>query len=73
MNLPGANKVVMLFVILMVIKHIVNSSASQQFWVQAYQGIYSANKVIEAIDDKASPSMLQIKGENFVSKSINAF
>lgn len=54
-------------------QHIVNSSASQQFWVQAYQGIYSANKVIEAIDDKASPNMLQIKGENLFLRALMHF
>ena len=45
-------------------RHIVNSNVSTSFWEEAYQGIYSANKVIEAIDDNASQDRLQIKGEN---------
>jgi hypothetical protein len=45
-------------------QHIVNSSVSLQFWNRAYYGIFSANRVIEAIDDNATQSELQLKGEN---------
>lgn len=45
-------------------QHIVNSSVSTQFWQEAYYGIFSANKVIEAIDDNADEENLQLKGEN---------
>lgn len=51
-------------------QHIVNSSVSTQFWQQAYQGIYSANKVIEAIDDSAPADRLQIKGENLFLRAL---
>jgi len=51
-------------------QHIVNSTVSTQFWQEAYQGIYSANKVIEAIDDSAAPDMLQIKGENLFLRAL---
>jgi tetratricopeptide (TPR) repeat protein len=54
-------------------QHIVNSSVSTQFWQEAYQGIYSANKVIEAIDDDASPQMLQLKGENLFIRALMHF
>ncbi|WPP51807.1 RagB/SusD family nutrient uptake outer membrane protein [Catalinimonas niigatensis] len=51
-------------------QHIVNSSVSTQFWQEAYQGIYSANKVIEAISDDADPQMLQLKGENLFLRAL---
>lgn len=51
-------------------QHIVNSSVSTQFWQQAYQGIYSANKVIETIDDSAPADRLQIKGENLFLRAL---
>jgi len=54
-------------------QHIVNSSVSTQFWQEAYQGIYSANKVIEAINDDASPQMLQLKGENLFLRALMHF
>ncbi len=54
-------------------RHIVNSSVSTNFWEEAYQGIYSANKVIEAIDDNASQEMLQLKGENLFLRALMHF
>lgn len=45
-------------------QHIVNSNVSRQFWNQAYFGIFSANRVIEAIDNNATQKNLQLKGEN---------
>lgn len=54
-------------------QHIVNSSVSTQFWNQAYYGIFSANRVIEAIDDNASQSDLQIKGENLFLRALMHF
>jgi len=51
-------------------QHVVNSSVSTQFWQQAYYGIYSANKVIEAIDDNASGEFLQLKGENLFLRAL---
>ena len=45
-------------------QHIVNSTVSTNFWQQAYQGIYAANVVIEAIsDDEKNSELLQMKGE----------
>lgn len=44
--------------------HIVNNSEAESFWEEAYHGIYSANVVIDAINDNASADLLQIKGEN---------
>ena len=43
---------------------IVNSTVSTRFWQEAYQGIYSANVVIESIGDNATEEELQVKGEN---------
>lgn len=54
-------------------QHIVNSSVSTQFWNQAYYGIFSANRVIEAIDDNAPQSELQIKGENIFLRAFMHF
>ena len=49
---------------------LVNSSASLQFWQQAYYGIFQANKVIEAIDDNAPQNRLQLKGENLFLRGL---
>lgn len=54
-------------------QHIVNSSVSSQFWDRAYYGIYSANQVIEAIPDDASPDLLQLKGENLFLRAFMHF
>lgn len=51
-------------------QHIVNSNVSRQFWNQAYYGIFSANQVIEAIDDNAAQKNLQIKGENIFLRAL---
>lgn len=53
--------------------HLVNSSASLNFWRQAYYGIYSANRVIESIDDNDTPEMLQLKGENLFLRALMHF
>ncbi len=50
--------------------HLVNSSASLNFWRQAYYGIYSTNRVIESIDDSDTPEMLQLKGENLFLRAL---
>ncbi|MBA4140083.1 MAG: RagB/SusD family nutrient uptake outer membrane protein [Segetibacter sp.] len=49
---------------------LVNSSSSLQFWNQAYYGIFQANKVIEAIEDNAPQSKLQLKGENLFLRAL---
>lgn len=54
-------------------QHIVNSSVSTQFWNQAYYGIFSANRVIEAIDENSPPSELQLKGENIFLRAFMHF
>jgi len=54
-------------------QHIVNSSVSTQFWQEAYYGIFSANKVIEAIDDNADEENLQLKGENLFLRAFMHF
>lgn len=54
-------------------QHIVNSSVSLQFWQEAYYGIFSANKVIEAIDDNADEENLQLKGENLFLRAFMHF
>lgn len=54
-------------------QHIVNSSVSTQFWQEAYYGIFSANKVIEAIDDNADEENLQLKGENIFLRAFMHF
>jgi tetratricopeptide (TPR) repeat protein len=48
----------------------VNGSDPLRFWQEAYYGIYSANKVIEAIDDNASQEKLQLKGENLFLRAL---
>ena len=53
--------------------HLVNSSASLNFWRQAYYGIYSANRVIESIDNSDTPEMLQLKGENLFLRALMHF
>lgn len=54
-------------------QHIVNSSVSTQFWRDAYHGIFSANRVIEAIDDNAPQASLQLKGENLFLRALMHF
>ncbi len=49
---------------------LVNSSASLNFWNQAYYGIFQANKVIEAIEDNAPQNRLQLKGENMFLRAL---
>jgi hypothetical protein len=49
---------------------LVTSNVSTQFWREAYYGIYSANKVIEAINDNASSEYLQLKGENLFLRAL---
>lgn len=51
-------------------QHIVTSSVATQFWQEAYRGIYSANKVIEAIPDDATSEFLQLKGENLFLRAL---
>jgi starch-binding outer membrane protein, SusD/RagB family len=51
-------------------QHIVNSNVSRSFWQEAYYGIYSANKVIEAIADNAPAKSLQLKGENLFLRAL---
>jgi starch-binding outer membrane protein, SusD/RagB family len=51
-------------------QHIVNSNVARSFWQEAYYGIYSANKVIEAIEDNASAKSLQLKGENLFLRAL---
>ena len=43
---------------------LVNSNACSNFWKEAYYGIFQANKIIEAVDDNAAQTLLQLKGEN---------
>ena len=50
--------------------HLVNSTASLNFWRQAYYGIYSTNRVIESIDSNDTPEMLQLKGENLFLRAL---
>jgi tetratricopeptide (TPR) repeat protein len=54
-------------------RHIVNSGVSTPFWQQAYYGIHSANRVIEAIDDGAPTEDLQLKGENLFLRGLMHF
>lgn len=54
-------------------QHIVNSTVSTQFWQEAYHGIHSANKVIEAIGDSADPASQQLKGENIFLRAFMHF
>lgn len=49
---------------------LVTSNVSNQFWKEAYYGIYSANKVIEAINDDAPSEFLQLKGENLFLRAL---
>lgn len=48
----------------------VNGGDPRRFWEQAYHGIYSTNKVIEAIGDNASQDLLQLKGENLFLRAL---
>lgn len=43
------------------------------FWEKAYQLIVGCNKVIQAVDDKASTEMRQIKGENLYLRAQTLF
>ena len=52
---------------------LVNSNLTNQFWKEAYYGIYSANKVIEAIDDNDSAEFRQLKGENLFLRALMHF
>lgn len=55
-------------------QHIVNSTVSTNFWQQAYQGIYAANVVIEAIpEEEEDPKLLQMKGENLFLRALMHF
>lgn len=54
-------------------QHLVNSNISQNFWQQAYYGIFSANTVIEKISDDASTELLQLKGENLFLRALMHF
>ena len=56
-------------------QHIVNSSATRQFWMEAYHGIYSANLTIELIDEIENPSdeLLQLKAENIFLRGLMHF
>lgn len=52
-------------------QHIVNSNVSTQTWTLGYQAIYSANKIIEAIDENdADPAMQQLLGENYFLRAL---
>ncbi|WP_157638161.1 RagB/SusD family nutrient uptake outer membrane protein [Flexithrix dorotheae] len=51
--------------------HTVASNSSRQVWTRGYQAIYSANKVIEAIDESsANDKVKQILGENYFLRAL---
>lgn len=51
-------------------EHFPNMGNTEQFWSWAYQMIAGANRVIEAIGDKTSKELNQIKGENLFLRAM---
>jgi len=52
-------------------QHIVNSNLSRNVWQLGYQAIFSANKIIDAIDENDSdPAMQQLLGENYFLRAL---
>ena len=50
-----------------------NQGNTTQFWGAAYKVIYSANAIIEKIEDATSPKLDQIKGENLYLRAMAHF
>lgn len=53
--------------------HINTSDHSTNFWAQSYKVVAAANKVIGYVPDDASPSLLQLKGENLFLRALMHF
>lgn len=53
--------------------HLVTGGHGNNFWSQAYLAASAANKIIRAVADDASPSLLQLKGENFFIRAMLHF
>ncbi len=49
------------------------SGHAANFWSSAYRSIGAANRVIEAIDDNATPELKQLKGENLYIRAMLHF
>lgn len=49
------------------------NSYGTDFWMAAYKAIYSANRVIEVIEDGQSTTLDQIKGENLFLRALSHF
>lgn len=49
------------------------SGHASNFWSSAYRSIGAANRVIEVIDDNASPELKQLKGENLYIRAMLHF
>ena len=54
-------------------KHFPSMANTTTFWFDAYRGIYSANRVIEAIKDGVSADHDQLKGENLYLRVLSHF
>ncbi len=54
-------------------KHFPSMANTTNFWFDAYRGIYSANRVIEAIKDGTSAELDQLKGENLYLRVLSHF
>jgi len=53
--------------------HLPGLAVTTNFWKQAYQVIFSANQIIERIQDGQSPKLDQLKGENLYLRAMAHF
>jgi starch-binding outer membrane protein, SusD/RagB family len=53
--------------------HLPGSAVTTNFWRQAYKVIFSANQIIERIEDGQSPLLDQLKGENLFLRAMAHF
>ena len=53
--------------------HFPGMTTTTQFWSQAYKVIFSANQIIEKIEDGESPALDQLKGENLFLRAMAHF
>ena len=53
--------------------HLPGSAVTTNFWRQAYKVIFSANQIIERIEDGQSPVLDQLKGENLYLRAMAHF
>ncbi|WP_236975197.1 RagB/SusD family nutrient uptake outer membrane protein [Membranihabitans maritimus] len=54
-------------------KHIPNMYPTRDFWAQSYKLIYGANQILGKIEEGQSPSLDQLKGENYFLRAFAHF